>query len=149
MPARLAVVLGRDRGLTPVDGAPGTLDVAVPGQGIGAQHLGLDDEVGVLGRGGTHRVGLQTPQHGLGIPRHVVDVRATRRAHPRVESLGEHVVDRCHRGRGSGEVALHAERQRASTPTHHEVAPQPEALDERVDLVEERHANPGDPESRS
>ena len=53
VPVRLPVVLGRDRGLAPVDGVPGTLDIAVPGQGIGVQHLGLDDEVGVLGRGGT------------------------------------------------------------------------------------------------
>ncbi len=68
MPVRFSVVLGRDGSLAPVDGAPGTLDIAVPGQGIGAQHLGLDDEFGVRGRGGTHHVGPQTPEHGLGIP---------------------------------------------------------------------------------
>ena len=34
---------------------------------------------------------------------------------------------------------MQAECQRALTPTHDEVAPQPEALDERIDLVEEGH----------
>ena len=34
---------------------------------------------------------------------------------------------------------MHAECQRPSTPAHDEVTPQPEALNERVDLVEEGH----------